>query len=150
MHEQQAIQDLVRVVTMSLTTRCIHCQTVFRITLEQLQAHGGQVRCGRCMKVFNGLDVLARHIEDQANNTTRFLIMSPHADTSRRSEHMMTSFVFEVREGYLIEDGKLTAPVLGASLVGNAIASASSTHTSDSCVPVSPIRRRPKSPSGQS
>jgi predicted Zn finger-like uncharacterized protein len=59
MHEQQAIQDLVRVVTMSLTTRCIHCQTVFRITLEQLQAHGGQVRCGRCMKVFNGLDVLA-------------------------------------------------------------------------------------------
>lgn len=29
------------------------------------------------------------------------------------------NFVFEVREGYLIEDGKLTAPVRGASLVGN-------------------------------
>ncbi len=29
------------------------------------------------------------------------------------------SFVFEVREGYLIEDGKLTAPVKGATLVGN-------------------------------
>ena len=25
-----------------------------------------------------GLDVLARQIEDQANNTTRFLVMSPH------------------------------------------------------------------------
>lgn len=29
------------------------------------------------------------------------------------------SFVFEVREGYLIEDGRLTAPVKGATLVGN-------------------------------
>ncbi|MFK7751622.1 MAG: prephenate dehydratase [Sedimentitalea sp.] len=44
-----------------------------------------------------GLDVLARNIEDQANNTTRFLIMSPTADTSRRGETMITSFVFEVR-----------------------------------------------------
>jgi TldD protein len=29
------------------------------------------------------------------------------------------SFVFEVREGYMIEDGKLTSPVQGATLVGN-------------------------------
>jgi len=29
------------------------------------------------------------------------------------------SFVFEVREGYLIEDGALTTPVRGATLVGN-------------------------------
>ena len=28
-------------------------------------------------------------------------------------------FVFEVREGYLIEDGQLGAPVKGATLVGN-------------------------------
>jgi len=28
-------------------------------------------------------------------------------------------FVFEVTEGYLIEDGKITAPVKGASLIGN-------------------------------
>lgn len=45
-----------------------------------------------------GLDVVARHIEDQGNNTTRFLLMSPEADTARRGdEGMMTSFVFEVR-----------------------------------------------------
>lgn len=29
------------------------------------------------------------------------------------------NFVFEVKEGYLIEDGKITAPVKGATLVGN-------------------------------
>ncbi|MFY0623707.1 MAG: prephenate dehydratase [Pelagimonas sp.] len=45
-----------------------------------------------------GLEVLARHIEDQGNNTTRFLVMSRDADQSRRGDAgMMTSFVFQVR-----------------------------------------------------
>ena len=44
-----------------------------------------------------GLDVLARHIEDQDHNTTRFLIMSREADMSRRGDQMMTTFVFRVR-----------------------------------------------------
>jgi prephenate dehydratase len=45
-----------------------------------------------------GLDVLARHIEDQQTNTTRFLIMSREADLKRRgAAGMMTTFVFRVR-----------------------------------------------------
>ncbi len=45
-----------------------------------------------------GLNILANHIEDQDTNTTRFLIMSPEADHTRRGHHgMMTSFVFQVR-----------------------------------------------------
>ena len=44
-----------------------------------------------------GLDVLARHIEDNDHNTTRFLVMSPEPDMSRRSDKMMTTFVFRVR-----------------------------------------------------
>ena len=45
-----------------------------------------------------GLKVLARHIEDHARNTTRFLIMAREADYTRRGETgMMTSFVFRVR-----------------------------------------------------
>ncbi len=45
-----------------------------------------------------GLDVLARHIEDEDTNTTRFLIMSREADLRRRgTSGMMTSFVFQVR-----------------------------------------------------
>lgn len=44
---------------MSLLTRCTHCHTVFRITAEQLQAHGGKVRCGRCLQVFDGMVALA-------------------------------------------------------------------------------------------
>ncbi|PZX19644.1 prephenate dehydratase [Palleronia aestuarii] len=45
-----------------------------------------------------GLETLARHIEDQDTNTTRFLLMSREADRDRRGEHgMITSFVFRVR-----------------------------------------------------
>ncbi|MBL8562465.1 MAG: prephenate dehydratase [Gemmobacter sp.] len=44
-----------------------------------------------------GLDVLARHIEDQANNTTRFLVMSRDPDHSRRAPEMITTFTFRVR-----------------------------------------------------
>jgi prephenate dehydratase len=45
-----------------------------------------------------GLDVIARQIEDQSNNTTRFLVMAPAPDHSRRGPGlMMTTFTFRVR-----------------------------------------------------
>jgi len=44
-----------------------------------------------------GLEVLARQIEDQANNTTRFLVMAPEADHSRRAARMITTLTFRVR-----------------------------------------------------
>ena len=45
-----------------------------------------------------GLDVLAKDIEDEGTNTTRFLIMAREPDLSRRGEgKMMTTFVFRVR-----------------------------------------------------
>ena len=45
-----------------------------------------------------GLDVVAARIEDQANNTTRFLVMARAPDTGRRGTgKMITTFTFRVR-----------------------------------------------------
>ncbi|MEM1351100.1 MAG: prephenate dehydratase [Pseudomonadota bacterium] len=45
----------------------------------------------------HGLDILARDIENEQHNTTRFLLMAHNLDISRRAEHMITTFIFEVR-----------------------------------------------------
>ncbi|SDX49431.1 prephenate dehydratase [Ruegeria halocynthiae] len=89
-----------------------------------------------------GLKVLARHVEDQGDNTTRFLVMSREADESQRGDHgMITSFVFQVRnipaalykamggfatnginmtklESYMV-DGSFTATQFYADIVGH-------------------------------
>lgn len=44
---------------MPMVTRCPSCETLFHVTPQQLRAHGGQVRCGRCMTVFDGFNALA-------------------------------------------------------------------------------------------
>lgn len=43
---------------MSLVTACPACSTNFFVTSEQLNAHHGDVRCGKCSHVFNALDRL--------------------------------------------------------------------------------------------
>jgi predicted Zn finger-like uncharacterized protein len=40
-------------------TRCARCASVFRVTLEQLQSRGGQVRCGVCDQVFDAFPRLS-------------------------------------------------------------------------------------------
>ena len=43
---------------MSLITRCPACGTAFRVRRDQLAAHFGTVRCGKCNNVFNGVAAL--------------------------------------------------------------------------------------------
>ncbi|UJP04679.1 MAG: zinc-ribbon and DUF3426 domain-containing protein [Nitrosomonas sp.] len=43
---------------MALVTVCPDCTTTFRVSSTQLQAHGGDVRCGHCYRVFNGFTML--------------------------------------------------------------------------------------------
>ena len=45
-------------------TKCPHCQTVFRVTEDQLKLYDGTVRCGVCQQVFNASD----HIEKSAGS----------------------------------------------------------------------------------
>jgi predicted Zn finger-like uncharacterized protein len=43
---------------MNLVTRCPACGTAFRAQRDQLAAHFGTVRCGKCGSVFNGVAAL--------------------------------------------------------------------------------------------
>jgi predicted Zn finger-like uncharacterized protein len=43
---------------MDLFTRCSQCGTTFRVTTQQLQASGGQVRCGHCEVIFDAFATL--------------------------------------------------------------------------------------------
>jgi len=47
-----------------LITTCTQCGSRFRVTPQQLNAKQGQVRCGRCRKVFNGFEALERFPDD--------------------------------------------------------------------------------------
>ncbi len=47
---------------MSLVTRCPKCQSDFVVSLEQLRAHGGLVRCGQCKHIFNGESALVSNL----------------------------------------------------------------------------------------
>lgn len=47
-----------------LITTCTQCGARFRVTPQQLNAKQGQVRCGRCQKVFNGFESLQRFPDD--------------------------------------------------------------------------------------
>jgi predicted Zn finger-like uncharacterized protein len=47
-------------------TRCAHCETVFRVTPQQLQLSSGQVRCGRCQKVFDAFSTLSSQLPGSA------------------------------------------------------------------------------------
>lgn len=51
---------------MSMMTRCPGCNTLFRVTPQQLQAREGKVRCGRCMLVFDGFKMLTAMPEQAA------------------------------------------------------------------------------------
>ena len=65
--------------------------------LAQHRFPGEGVLASEIAARIHGLEVLAQNIEDNAHNTTRFLLMSPQADHLRRADRMMTTFIFEVR-----------------------------------------------------
>ena len=54
---------------MRVITHCPACQTQFFATEEQLNQHGGKVRCGQCMQVFDARAQQISVAEDSANTT---------------------------------------------------------------------------------
>ena len=88
-----------------LATQCPHCGTQFRVTLAQLELRDGQVRCGSCREVFNGIDTVfeytgepsaapsadseASKAQDFSNRMTLFDVGTPGGTTTAASESNM-------------------------------------------------------------
>ncbi len=55
---------------MTLITKCPHCHTAFKVTIDQLNLYDGAVRCGICQQVFNGTEQL-HQTESPASKETK-------------------------------------------------------------------------------
>lgn len=51
-------------------TQCPHCNTIFAISEEQLNALNGKVRCGYCYRTFNANETLISQLSDPEPETT--------------------------------------------------------------------------------
>ena len=60
---------------MRVITHCPACQTQFFATEEQLNKHGGKVRCGQCMHIFDAKSQLLQ----QASEVEKFFKESEYA-----------------------------------------------------------------------
>lgn len=68
----------VRRETMSDTTQCPTCNTRFKVSQTQLDAHQGLVRCGRCQAVFNATE----YLQDDQPSPQLDLPIAPEAPRS--------------------------------------------------------------------
>ncbi len=71
-----------------VTTTCPSCDTSFRVTPQQLAAREGQVRCGHCNTLFNGLEtlVMADKVAPQAEVESERVDLVPDEPAARDLE----------------------------------------------------------------
>lgn len=72
---------------MALVTLCPGCSTTFRVNAAQLQAHGGDVRCGYCQRIFNGFATLITVNESAIEYTSQiqlYTFSTPEAATEEQ------------------------------------------------------------------
>ena len=97
-----------------MKTRCPDCQTIFRVTPEQLKARAGRVRCGQCRSVFNALDSLLDENGTAtlpvSRNTSRSVLPETSAVTENRPS--LTPASPQADSGYAADpllEGSVTA-----------------------------------------
>src|SRR5438105_12024242 len=79
-------------VSLEMYTRCPECQTAFRITVAQLKARDGLVRCGRCDSIFRAdlhlfAPTSAQATSDDASETEMFIDLATEERGSGERGH---------------------------------------------------------------
>lgn len=75
-----------------MKTRCPICETIFRITPEQLKARAGNVRCGQCQTVFNALDTLLENETTEHGAMSAVQVASPQASAQQTARPPKAKF----------------------------------------------------------
>lgn len=94
---------------MSLVTRCPRCKTLYRVAPAQLQARAGQVRCGRCMHVFDGFEALAVEQQNTISEPVRF------EPEGRETAAVETTAARPASEAKEVTGGKQASPAVPAT-----------------------------------
>lgn len=90
----------------SLHSRCPRCQTVFRVTVTQIKARHGMVRCGRCQHAFQAdQHVVRKPVASAVSRQTKELVKAALAPARKR---------VTPRKIPVAESAPATAPRLGA------------------------------------
>ena len=63
-----------------MITHCPSCQTHFRVHADQIAARAGQVRCGKCSRVFDALEHLIEELAPVRPPEPRIEPEAPHAE----------------------------------------------------------------------
>jgi len=83
-------------------TRCPHCNTLFKVSDEQLHQCVGIVRCSACNRVFNGIEQLLKttHSGNNTNDVPEQNVFSPQGPALTSSEKELTAeaFVLEKKD----------------------------------------------------
>lgn len=89
-----------------MQTTCPSCHAVFRVRPEQLEAHAGKVRCGKCAYVFNAFETLITPIEtvsfmapyeEDVEESARETAVGRMPDDARTETSGETMTVYDVR-----------------------------------------------------
>ena len=67
-------------------TQCSHCKAIFRVTMKELTAAQGKLRCGECNDVFNAMETLSTKLPGQGATDSDRITFNTLNQQSRENE----------------------------------------------------------------
>ena len=103
-----------------MITHCPSCHTHFRVHAEQLAARAGQVRCGKCSRVFDALEHLIEETAPARAPRPKPLFEATRADAAE-AEPAPASATSEAPEpGAETPEAAISAPILAEPVTADA------------------------------
>lgn len=99
-----------------MMSRCPNCQTVFRITPEQMKARAGKVRCGQCQAVFNALDSLLEEEKPVTPVPTPVIALAPTPSFASTDTVPAPAATTDAHEPTIVATAPFFAEVAGDAL----------------------------------